>query len=57
MLHPVVQSALFAYLQEAGNRDMLDAPLFLSMKGKAYTPNPLSTKQIYNIIRDHGKKE
>ena len=57
MLHPVVQSALFAYLQEAGIRDTPEAPLFLSMKGKTYTANPLSTKQLYNIIKHYGKKE
>jgi len=43
MLHPNVQSALFAYMTEAGNSDDLDAPLFLSTKGKEFVRRPLSS--------------
>ena len=50
MLHPNVQSSLFAYMTEAGHSDDLDAPLFLAMSGKAFTRRALSTRQIHEII-------
>ena len=57
MLHPNAQSALFAYMTEAGHSDDLDAPLFLATNGKAYVRRALSTERIHEMIVNYGKQE